>query len=138
MNTTIELPSGKILNIARFIALLPNQKVDESYDLILEGYPHPITLEKKDVEILMRRFQFDLDSERRENQEFPTSCNESGWDREEQLQKNLTALELLKKRRERYQNMSEDESKLRAEFFENFKKTVDSERLPGQKLYSET
>jgi hypothetical protein len=137
MNSTIELPSGKILNIARFVALLPNQ-ANESYDLILEGYPHPIALEKKDVEVLKRQFHFNLDFERKENQEFPISCSENGWDREEQLQKNQTALKLLKKRRERYQNISEDESKRRAEFFENFKKTVDSERLPGQKLYSET
>lgn len=114
MNSTIELPSGKILNITRFVALLPNQ-VDESYDLILEGYPHPIALEKKDVEVLKRRFEFDLDFERKENQESLISCSENGWDREEQLQKNQTALELLKKRRERYQNISEDESKCRAE-----------------------
>jgi hypothetical protein len=50
MNTSIELPSGKILNIARFIALLPASDTNNSgYHMILEGYPPtPINLELSD------------------------------------------------------------------------------------------
>ena len=42
MNITVELPSGKILDIARFIALLPD--CNSTYQLILEGYSNPINL----------------------------------------------------------------------------------------------
>lgn len=53
MNTSIELPSGKILNITRFIALIPNNNnIDSDYQLILEGYPHPINLEPSDAQNL--------------------------------------------------------------------------------------
>ncbi len=53
MTTSIELPSGKILNIARFIALLPvSNTADSSYHLILEGYPHHINLESSDAQAL--------------------------------------------------------------------------------------
>jgi hypothetical protein len=40
MNIAVELPCGKILNIARFIALIPvTTTSNNGYDLILEGYP---------------------------------------------------------------------------------------------------
>lgn len=46
MNNPVELPSGKILNIARFVALIPNTDTcNIGYDLILEGYSIPIYLE---------------------------------------------------------------------------------------------
>lgn len=139
MNAPVELPSGKILNLARFIALIESEKTtDGDYDLILEGYATPITLEKKDVEVLKRRLQSDSNLGQAESKHSPTPSHESGWDRDEQLQKNQAALELLKKRRERHQNLSEDESKRREELFADFKNIVDSERLPGQKLYSQT
>ncbi|WP_242031185.1 hypothetical protein [Anabaena sp. FACHB-1237] len=52
MNTSIELPSGKIININRFIALIPNNNIDSDYQLILEGYPYPINLESSDAQNL--------------------------------------------------------------------------------------
>jgi len=43
MNNSVELPSGKILNIVRFVALIPNTNTsNQGYDLILEGYSSPI------------------------------------------------------------------------------------------------
>lgn len=55
MTTSIELPSGKILNIARFIALLPvSNNGDSSYQLILEGYSHHINLELSDAQALKK------------------------------------------------------------------------------------
>ena len=36
MTTTIELPSGKIIDLTRFVALVPNEKAENSeYHLIL-------------------------------------------------------------------------------------------------------
>lgn len=130
MNTSIELPSGKILNISRFIALLPPHSEDNNYQLILEGYPNPIDIEISDVEVLKNKLELEKDN--------LASNHQSGWDKEKQLQKNQRAMELLAKRIEQHKHMSDAESLQRQEFFEEFKKIVDQERLPGQKLYSES
>ena len=83
MNTSIELPSGKILNITRFIALIPNNNnnIDSDYQLILEGYPHPINLESSDAQNLKIILQSKLD------QNTPISTHKSTWNQQEQLQK---------------------------------------------------
>lgn len=53
---------------------------------------------------------------------------------EEQLQKNQSAMNLLRGWIE--EEVSEEESKQRESYFDSFKETVDNERLPGHKLYS--
>jgi hypothetical protein len=129
MNNPVELPSGKILNIARFVALIPNTDTcNISYDLILEGYSNPIYLEALDANALKQILQLEKDKK--------NTTTYSDWDKDEQLRKNQKAIALLAKRIERHQNMSEEESKEREELFEEFKQRIDSERLPGQKLYS--
>nr|MCM0592552.1 hypothetical protein [Gloeotrichia echinulata DEX184] len=130
MKTNVELPSGKILNIARFIALLPvSNALDTGYQLILEGYPTPIDLELSDAQTLKQILKLDQDK--------IVSNSQSGWDKDKQLQKNQRAIELLAERIERHKNMSDTESLQRQELFDEFKKTVDAQRLPGQKLYSD-
>ncbi len=47
-----------------------------------------------------------------------------------QLRKNQPAIALLKKRIERTQKMSEEESNQREEFLADFKKIIDEQRLP--------
>ena len=129
MNNSVELPSGKVLNIARFVALIPNTDTcNISYDLILEGYSSPIYLEALDANALKQILQLEKDKK--------NTKTYSDWDKDEQLRKNQKAIALLAKRIERHQNMSEEESKEREELFEEFKQRIDSERLPGQKLYS--
>ena len=53
---------------------------------------------------------------------------------EEQLQKNQSAMNLLRGLIE--EEVSEEESKQRESYFDSFKEIVDNERLPGHKLYS--
>ncbi|WP_414622713.1 hypothetical protein [Calothrix sp. CCY 0018] len=123
MNKSIELPSGKILNVARFIALLPpNDTTDGSYQLLLEGYPNPINLELSDAQTLKKTLELDKET--------------AVWDKNKQLEKNQRAIEILGKRIQHFQNIPESESIARQEFFESFKKTIDSQRPDGQKLYS--
>ena len=132
MNTSIELPSGKILNITRFIALIPNNNnIDSDYQLILEGYPHPINLESSDAQNLKIFLQSKLD------QNTPVNAHKSTWNQQEQLQKNQKAMAILAERIAEHKNMSDEESLQQQEFFEELKKTVDSQRPIGQKLYSE-
>jgi predicted RNase H-like HicB family nuclease len=54
---------------------------------------------------------------------------------EEQLQKNHAAIQILKKWIE--EEISEEESIQREDYFDSFKEIVDSGRLPGDKIYSQ-
>ncbi|MBW4475833.1 MAG: hypothetical protein KME54_02905 [Tolypothrix brevis GSE-NOS-MK-07-07A] len=125
MNTPVKLPSGKILNLARFIALLPvTTTTNNEYDLILEGYSAPINLESRDADALKQLLKLNADI--------------SGWDSNEQLRQNQPAIALLAKRIERSQNISQAESLQRKQLFEDFKQIIDAERLSGQQLYSQS
>lgn len=131
MNIPIELPSGKILNIARFIALLPvSTTIDSSYNLILEGYSAPINLELRDADALKKLLQLDSKTL------VPTDRYE--WNLEEQLHQNQRAIQLLAKRIESHQKISIQESLEREQLFDDFKQIIDSQRLPGQKLYTDS
>lgn len=131
MNTTVELPSGKILNLARFIALMPIENAkDDCYELILEGYATPIRIDRKDADIIKQLLNLGKST---------SYINEKpAWSMEEQLKQNVPKMIALAKRMERTKNMSDEEAKQRQEFFESFKQTVDAERPSGQKLYSES
>ncbi len=126
MYKTIELFSGKIIDLNRFVALVPDSReIEPKYSLILEGYSHPIILDTE--EAISVKKHLELDSNKNDN---------DVWHREEQIRKNQPAIELLKKRIERNKLMSEAESNHRAEFLANFQKTVDEQRISERKLYS--
>lgn len=129
MNTIAKLPSGKMLDISRFVALIPLTNVENgSYDLILEGYSTPINIEASDAHALEELLQSNTNKhEARDTLVYD----------EEQLKRNQRPLELLAKRIELHRNMSKEEAQQRRELFEEFKKIIDAERAPGQKLYSE-
>jgi hypothetical protein len=56
MTNPIELPSGKLLDLDRFIALVPDHKNQEKEcQLILEGYPQPIKIYEEDFVILKKK-----------------------------------------------------------------------------------
>ncbi|MBW4594940.1 MAG: hypothetical protein KME46_19045 [Brasilonema angustatum HA4187-MV1] len=129
MNLAVELPSGKILNLSRFIALIPLTTTSKNYNLILEGYSAPITLESDDVEALKKLLQLDKDL---------VTANQLELHKQKQLNQNQRAIALLKQRIQRHENMSEAESLHREEIFEKFKQIIDAERLPEQKLYSQS
>lgn len=123
MTITIELPGGKIIDLNRFVALIPDEKAEnEQYHLILEGFGNAIALDAKEATSV------------KEHLKVRSSQNHNGvWDREEQLRKNQPAIELLKKRIERIKKEPPSPEKEAA--FERFKKNIDAERSPGHKLY---
>ena len=126
MTTTIELPSGKIIDLNRFVALLPDEKTEkQEYHLILEGCDRAIALDSQEALTV------------KEHLKLKSKQNGNGvWDREEQLRKNQPAIELLKERIARNQLMSNAESNRRARFLTDFKKAVDEQRISERKLYS--
>ncbi len=124
MKTLLELPSGKILDLTRFIALVPSEPTPDSrYELILSGYSNPIHLEQKEADAV-KQFLFSHE----------THQAQAGWDSEEQLSRNQPAMKLLKEWIERDKNRQPTPES--EESFEEFKRIIDAERPPGQKLYS--
>jgi hypothetical protein len=86
MDKTIKLPSGKIINLSRFVALLPDDKAkDDRYSLILEGSNQAIALDEQEAISV------------KEHLKLKSSKNHNGvWDREEQLRKNQPKLKKLR------------------------------------------
>jgi len=117
MSSTIELPSGKILDMTRFVALFPEDKtIDSKYSLILEGYSHPIDLDPSEV-VLVKQY---LQVKTIQNQN-------GGWNQEEQIRKNQPAMKLLREWIERDKNRQPTRQSEAA--FEGFKKIIDVEDL---------
>ena len=123
MNKTIELSTGKIVNLSRFVALIPDAETAENnlYSLILEGSAQPISLNRLEASSIKKHLQ--LDTEKKHN---------GTWDREEQIRLNQPKMKKLKEIIER--KKQEQPSAEKAEFFESFKKTMDAHRS-GRKLY---
>ncbi len=124
MNKTIELSTGKIVDLSRFIALIPNDETTENhqYSLILEGYAQPLYLNSQEANSVKKHLQVDT-----------VKKHNGTWDREEQIRLNQPKLKKLKEIIER--KKQEQPSAEKAAFFESFKKTMDAHRPEGQKLY---
>ena len=140
MNKAVQLPSGKIIDLSRFVALIPNDETAENhqhgarsqtdeasvgspypYSLLLDGYAEPISLNFEEASSIKKYLQ--VETEKKHN---------GTWDREEQLRLNQPKMKKLKEKIERMKQ--EQPSAEKAEFFESFKKTMDAHRS-GQKLY---
>ena len=124
MNKTIELSTGKIVDLSRFVALIPNPETAEycQYSLILEGYAQVININSQEASSIKKHLQ--VDTEKKHN---------GTWDREEQLRLNQPKMKKLKEKIDRMKQ--EQPSAEKAEFFESFKQTMDAERPEGRKLY---
>jgi hypothetical protein len=59
------------------------------------------------------------------------------WDRNEQKKRNGLAIEILKKRRQKRLQITDEQEKEMTEFFEDFQKLMDDFRPLGSRLYSQ-
>ena len=125
MNKTIELPSGKIIDLNRFVALVPDKtEANKEYHLILEGCEKAIALDSQEAISV------------KEHLKVESSKNHDGvWDREEQIRKNQPKLKKLREWIDKMKQESPSSEKEAA--FEEFKQTIDAERPVGQKLYEQ-
>ena len=123
MNRTIELSSGKLIDLNRFVALVPDEKAEkQEYYLILEGYDKAIALNSQEARSV------------KEHLKVKSKQNSNGaWDREEQLRKNQPKLKKLREWIDAKKQELPSPEKEAA--FEEFKQTIDTERPGGQKLY---
>ena len=120
----IRLTKNKIIDISRFVALLPSDN-HSNYSLILEGSEGAIPIHNEDLDILTKYLED-------EPTRFAT-C------KTEYILADLAkpqAVEVLQKRIARHESMSDTESAQRAEAWERFKQNIDADRPEGQKLYS--
>ena len=87
MSQTIKLPSGKLIDLSRFVAMLP---VDNKYQLSLDGANTTIEVDTEDAEYI----QLQLVSNRNNKQV------KEQWDKTAQLRKNQPLMQLIEQWRE--------------------------------------
>jgi hypothetical protein len=122
MKTTVELPSGQIVDLAKCISLKPSAHSD--YELILAGYDRPIDLSQSDG-IQLKQLLTAKGSQ-------PAFAV---YSETEQLQRNQTAMQRLQTIIDRDRQQA---SSIKAEqFFEDLQQIMDENRPTGKKLFSE-
>ena len=123
MTTIIELPSGKIIDLNRFVALLPDEEAEsQEYYLILEGCEKAIALNSQEAISIKEHLKV----------KFKHEANGT-WDREEQIRLNQPKLKKLREWIDKKKQEAPSSEKEAA--FKEFKQIVDGERPVGQKLY---
>ena len=93
MSSTIKLPSGKLIDLSRFVALLPDEeKAENHYKLSLAGLDKAIVLDSFDAEFISKKLELESGIE---------NAHLSGqWDKEAQLYQNQPLMKLIKQWRE--------------------------------------
>jgi hypothetical protein len=92
MNPIIRLPSGKLINLSCFIALLPDKKITQTkYKLSLAGLERSIEIDSIDAEFISSLLQLEP---QKNNSHKPDK-----WDKEAQLRQNQPLMKLIKQMR---------------------------------------
>jgi hypothetical protein len=122
--TLFTLPSGGTLDLANFIAIIPLKETN-CYQLLLGGLSQPLTLNVDDA-TAVRNF---LSQHKTANYLVEHSYANIP------LRKD-NALDLMRARIKKHQNITDEEDSQNAQAFERFKQLIDRERPINQKLYS--
>ena len=93
MSSTIKLPSGKLIDLSRFVALLPDEDTTENhYKLSLAGLDKAIDIDSFDAEFINKKLKLESGT---------NNFHKKGkWDKEAQLRKNQPLMKLIKQWRE--------------------------------------
>jgi hypothetical protein len=93
MSSTIKLPSGKLIDLSRFVALLPDEETPKNhYKLSLDGLDKAIDIDSFDAEFISKKLELES-----ETNNFHVLGE---WDKEAQLRKNQPLMKLIKQWRE--------------------------------------
>jgi hypothetical protein len=125
MLNPIQLPSGKIIDLDKCLAIIPASTSTDS-EIVLSGVEHHLQIDSIDLETLQAAIRHQTAAQPRYAFEFRTIEKES--QRREQIPDLLASL------RQKRAELSTQPDADRA--FEVFSKIVDAERGAGQKLYS--
>lgn len=88
MSSAIKLPSGKLIDLSRFVALLEDDSTENNYQLSLDGLNQTINIDATDAEFISHLFESQLN--------LNSSHSKAFWDKEAQLQKNQPLMKLIK------------------------------------------
>lgn len=93
MSSTIKLPSGKLIDLSHFVALLPDEGITENnYKLSLFGLNKAIDIDSLDAEFISNKLELKSETNNFEQ--------EGEWNKEAQLRKNQPLMKLIKQWRE--------------------------------------
>ncbi len=84
MSKTIKLPSGKLIDLSRFVAMLP---AENKYKLSLDGAKTTIELDTEDAEYIQQQLQLVASNNNKQVKE--------QWDKADQLRKNQPLMQLI-------------------------------------------
>ena len=120
MSKTIKLPSGKLIDLSRFVAMLP---AENKYKLSLDGANTTIEVDTEDAEYIHQQLQLVSDNN--------NSHVKEQWDKASQLRKNQPLMQLIKQWREQKngQPATEEEIQEYQEIQESFKRNRFIERV---------
>ena len=105
MSSTVKLPSGKLIDLSRLIALLENEdSTENSYQLSLDGLDRTIQIDATDAEFISHKIESQLDTN--------NSYGEKNWDKEAQLQKNQPLMKLIEQWQEQKKAQTATESEI--------------------------
>lgn len=123
MSSTIKLPSGKLIDISRFVALQgDDNSTENNYQLSLDGLNQTINIDAADAEFISQKLESKLDTHN-----FHVDEN---WDKEAQLHKNQPLMKLVKQWQSQKNGkpLTEEEIKEYQDIQESLKRTRFSER----------
>jgi hypothetical protein len=121
----LQLPSGKIIDVAKCIAIVPNETSLDS-EVLLVGTEHQIHIDRADLETL----RAEITKQSKEHSKYTFELRSV----EEDLQRRQQASEWMNSFRRERSNLALEANADRS--FEVFAEIVDAERPIGQKLYS--
>lgn len=122
----IQLPSGKIIDLSKCIAIIPGTRSTDS-EIILSDIEQPIQIDSVDLETLQKQFQQPkIQGKNNFKLETRTSAQENEYRR------NIT--EKLKSFNSQWERLARDENAKQES--DTFRQILDAQRPSGQKLYS--
>ena len=124
MSSTIKLPSGKLIDLSRFVALLEDDNSTENnYKLSLDGLNQTINIDAIDAEFISQKLESKLDIH-----SFHTNQD---WDEEAQLKKNQPLMKLIKQWQEQKHGKPPTEKEMRE--YQDIQESLKRNRFSEQK-----
>jgi hypothetical protein len=125
MSYTIRLPSGKLIDLSRFVALFGDaNSTENNYKLSLDGLNEAINIDATDAEFISQKLELELDVN--------NSHVKEQWDKAAQLHKNQPLMKLIKQWKEQKdgETATEEEIKEYQDIQESLKRNRHIKQVP--------
>ena len=123
MNKTTKLPSGKLIDLSRFVALYEDDNSSKnSYKLSLDGLTKTINIDVADAEFINQKLESNLD--------LHSPHANPHWDEEAQLRKNKPLMKIIKQWQEKKSGNPPSEEEKRE--YQDIQESLKRNRFTGQ------